>query len=203
MGASELHLDEIGLGKYVNLRITGHFNLTIRIPENRNVQITLLNNTSLFNQTFQNATVQINLRNDREACVLLKSPTVTVDGDAFFHRARLYRNYYKKPLFYDDGTDPFKVIGTAKFKIAYSDGGLAFLEKFSFSGKGFRTRTPELAKPFFTEGEILWVNVLISRSHLLLVVTTFILAMRYFTSKRLKIVIRPGKIVRRAQYEDE
>ena len=57
----------------------------------------------------------------------MKNPTITVEGDTFFGKARIYRSNHSIPLWYDDGTNPLNVAGNITFKIAFSDNGLILL----------------------------------------------------------------------------
>jgi len=191
INASEVRLSKIGLGKYLNIEIIRDFNLAIEIPENNTVKISMWNDGTLLNETFQDSFIQLSFNNNPVASVLVKNPTITTEGDAFFNRARIHRNHYKMPLFYDDGANPFEVIGKTTFKIEYSDNGIIFVDAFIFNGKWFYPTT-EQKQSSFTEMDIPWFNVLTSPLHILLVtlICAFSIAYTYLTLKRVKIRIK-------------
>ena len=166
--ASEVHLSGFSLGRYLNIKIIGDFNLTMKIPKNSTVKMSIWDGTKLLNETLQEATIQLNIKNNYRTPVLVKNPTIITEGDAYFNKARIYRNYYKMPLFYDDGSEPFEVIGKVAFKIEYFDNGIGFVDKFTFNGKWFHPTT-EQKQTSFTEMDVPWFNVLTSPFHVILV----------------------------------
>jgi hypothetical protein len=190
INGSEIYSSGISLGMYSNIKIIGDFSLTMEIPKNNTVKISMREDDTLLNETFQGSIIQLSINNDG-TFVLVKNPTITIDGDAYFGRARIYRNHYKMPLFYNDGTNPFEVIGKTTFKIKYSDNGIIFMDGFIFNGKWFYPTT-EQKQPSFTEMDIPWFNVLTSPFHILLVtvICTFSIAYIYLTLKRVKIRIK-------------
>jgi len=191
INAFEVHLSRIGLGKYLKIEIVGDFRLTMELPKNGIVKMSIWNGTMLLNKTFQEVTIQLNIENNDKSSVSVKNPTITTEGDAFFNRARIYRNHYKMPLFYNDGTNPFEVIGKTTFKIEYSDNGIIFVDGFIFNGKWFYPTT-EQKQSSFTEMDIPWFNILTSPLHILLVtvICAFSIAYTYITLKRVKIRIK-------------
>jgi hypothetical protein len=190
INGSEIYSSGISLGTYSNIKIIGDFSLTIEISKNNTVKISMWGDGTLLNETFQDCVIQLSFKNNHIASVLVKTPTITTEGDTFFNRARIYRNYYNMPLFYDDGTEPFQVIGKTTFKIKYSDNGIIFIENFIFNGKWFYPMT-EQKQPSFTEIDIPWFSVLTSSFHILLVTTMsiFLITYAYLTLKRRKIRI--------------
>lgn len=186
--ASEIHSSGIGLGRYLDIKISGDFSLTIEIPKDSNVEMSIWNGTTLLNEIFQDSTIQLSIKNDHETSVSVKNPTITTEGNAYFSRARVYRNYYEMPLFYNDGSEPFEVIGNVTFRIEYSDNGINFVDNFTFNGKWFYPTT-EQKQPSLTEMDIPWLSVLTSPFHLILV-TTISAVLVYATSRRKKMIER-------------
>jgi len=188
--ASRVYLSESSLGRYLNIRIAGDFNLTVEISRNGTVEMSILNGTTPLNMTFQEGVIQLNFRNN-ETFVLIKNPNITVEGSAYFNRIRAYRNHYKMPLFYDDGSVPLQIIGTVKFKVECSDNGISFIDRLVFNGKWFYPSIGQ--KESFTEKDIPWFNVIASPLNLLLItVIIFFFLMGYALSylKRIKIKVR-------------
>lgn len=174
--ASEVYLSNSGLGTYLNIEVVGDFNLTMEIPKNGLAQMSIWSSSSLLNETFQGSTVQLVIKNNYRTLVLVKNPTIKIEGNVFFNRARIYRNYYKMTLFYDDGSLPFRVIGNTTFNIRYSDNGMSFVDNFAFNGEWSHPLLTENEQTTFTEWSIPWSNVLTSPFHLLLVVIVVILS---------------------------
>ena len=189
INGSEICLSGSGLGKYTNIKIIGDFSLTMEIPKNSTVKM-LMWDGELLDETFQGITVQLSINNDG-TFLLVKNPTITTEGDAYFGRARIYRNYYRMPLFYDDGSTPFEVTGKTAFKIEYSDNGIIFVDGFIFNGKWFYPTT-EQGRPSFTEMDIPWLGVLTSPFHILLatMMFAFLIGYAYLTVKKIKIRIK-------------
>jgi len=174
--ASEVYLSPSGLGTYLNVEVVGDFNLTLEIPKNGLAKMSIWSSSSLLNETFQDNIVQLVIKNNYRTLVLVKNPTIKIEGNVFFNRARIYRNYYKMTLFYDDGTLPFRVIGNTTFNIRYSDNGISFVDNFAFNGEWSHPLLTENEQTTFTEWSIPWSNVLTSPFHLLLVVIVVILS---------------------------
>ncbi len=167
--ASAIQLIGTGIGSYLNVSISGDFNLTMEIPKNSNVNMSMWNGQTLLNETFQDSNIQLSINNGYSTIVSVKNPTVTAEGNAYFSSARIYRSYYKMPLFYDDGSEPFEVIGNVTFEIAQSDNGINFIDNFAFDGKWFYPTTEQTQQPSFTEMDIPWLSVLTSPFHVILV----------------------------------
>jgi hypothetical protein len=185
ISASEVSLSAISLGRYLNIEIVGDFNLTLEIPKNSTVKMSIRNSTTLLDRTFQESTVQVGIKNNYYGTpVLLGTPTIVTEGNAFFNKARIYRNHYKMPLFYNDGSESFEVVGNVTFKIEYSDNCISFVDNFTFNGKWF-CPIAEQKKPQFTEMDIPWFGVLTSPLHMLLATLTCAVLIAY-TYPRLK-----------------
>jgi len=187
---TEVNLHQFGLGSYSNIEI-GDFILEMEIPENSQVKMSIWNSTTLIDETFRAGTVQMNITNIQKTPILVKKPTMTIEGNAFFNGARIYRNYYRAPLWYDDGTKAFEIIGNTSFTIEYSDNGINFVDDLTFNGTWFYPGT-EQEPPSFTEMDIPWFNVLTSPFHILLVtvICTFSITYTYFALKKIKIRIK-------------
>jgi hypothetical protein len=189
--ASAMQLVGTGIGSYLNFGISGDFNLTMEIPKNSNVNMSIWNGQTLLNETFQDSNIQLSIKNGYSTIVSVKNPTVTAEGNAYFSSARIYRNYYKMPLFYDDGSDQFEVIGNVTFKIAQSDNGINFVDNFAFNGKWVNPTTEQTQQPSFTEMDIPWLSVLTSPFHVILVTTmSAVLAIYALLRLKKKIGIR-------------
>jgi hypothetical protein len=176
LNASEVHLSIMSLGRYQNLEVEGDFNLTMEIPRNTIVKMSIRAGSALLNETFKESTIQFSVKNNYKTFVLVKNPTITTDGNAHFNKARIFRNYYKMPLFYNDGSNPFEVTGNTTFYIEYSDNGVIFVSNFTFDGNWFYPTNEQKQKPF-TEMDIPWFSVLTSFFHILLVtmICTFLI----------------------------
>jgi hypothetical protein len=195
--ASAMQLVGKGMGSYLNVSISSDFNLTMEIPKNSNVNMSIWNGQTLLNETFQDSNIQLSIKNGYSTIVSVKNPTVTTEGNAYFSSARIYRSYYKMPLFYDDGSTPFEVIGNTKFTIEYSDNGVSFVDNFSFNGK-WSYPTTEQEQPVFTEMDIPWPSVLTSPFHELLVaiISIVIVSYVYLVFRRRARAKRNGKTER-------
>jgi hypothetical protein len=183
--ASEVHLSESALGTYLNIEVVGDFNLTMEIPKNGLVNVSLSNDTALATETFKESTVQLDIDNSNTIFAFVKNPTIIEQGYAFFNSARIYKNYYKMPLFLYDGSFPFEVIGKIALKIEYSDNGVIFLSDYASNITWFHITT-EQEKSSFTEMDIPWFNVLTSSSHVLLVVMICAFTTFYLILKKMK-----------------
>jgi hypothetical protein len=166
--ASQVYLTKSGLGTYSNLEIIGDFNLTIDNSGNGSVSMSIWYGGSLEREVFNQEVITLGIKSDHNTSILVNSPSIEVDGEAFFGKARIYRNYYKMPLFFDDGDNAFKVTGRTKLRIQYSDKGLSFVDNFSFNGTWFYPKTGQEQESSFTEFEIPWFSVLTSPFHILL-----------------------------------
>jgi hypothetical protein len=184
--ASEVHLSESALGTYLNIEVVGDFNLTMEIPKNGLVNVSLSNDTALATETFKESTVQLDIDNNNTIFALVKNPTIIEQGYAFFNSAKIYKNYYKMPLFLYDGSFPFEVIGKIALKIEYSDNGVIFLSDYVSNITAFHITT-EQEKSSFTEMAIPWFNVLTSSFHILLVVMICTFTTFYLILKKIKI----------------
>jgi len=170
--ASEVHLSKTGLGRYSGIEIAGDFNLTMEIPEDGSVKMLIRNGTALLNGEFQGSTIKLNIKNNNTVFILVKNPTIVVEGSAYFGRARIYRNHYKMPLFYDDGSEPFEVIGNVKLTIEHSDNGVSFVDNFALKGRWFYPSAGQ-KQPSFTEMDIPWPSVFASSLHAILLAIIF------------------------------
>lgn len=181
IGASEVYLHTLGLGSYptIEARI---FTLKIEIPKNGSFSMSILNGNTLLNKTFQEGIVQLNIESSSTVFISVKNPTIAVEGEAFFDKARIYRSYYSTPLWYDDGTNPFKVIGNITFTITYSDNGLSFVDNLRFEGD-LSFPDSETAESVFNELDIPWLSVITSPFHVLLVVIVLVVFVSYFYLK--------------------
>jgi len=187
INASEIRLSGISMGRYLNLEIIGDFNLTMEIPKNSTVEMSMWRGTILLNEAFQESTIQLNIKNNKTS-VSVKNPKIITEGETYFNRARIYRNYYRMPLFYNDGTNPFEVSGRTTFEIEYSDNGISFVDNFAFNGKWFYPATEE-KQPLFNEMDIPWFSVFTSPFHTLLVsmIIAVLIAYTYLTLQRTKM----------------
>jgi len=166
--ASVMRLKCSGTGNYLDVEITGDFNLTIVTGKGGFCNISILQGQKLLNETFQGSNIKLAVKNNSSLAISVKDPTINVaDGTIYFGSARIYRNHYQMPLFYDDGSTPFEIVGNASFKIKCSDNGVNFIDNFTFSGKGFNP----LSQPqsLFTEMSVPWYPVLTSPLHLLMI----------------------------------
>ena len=181
INASEVYLHTLGLGGYprIGLRI---FTLKIEIPKNGSFSMSTLNGNTLLNNTFQEGIIQLNIEAVSKALISVKNPTIAVEGEAFFDKARVYRSYYRMPLWYDDGTNAFKVIGNTTFTIAYSDNGLSFVDSLRFEGDLSFPDT-ETAGSTFNEFDVPWLSVITSPFHILLVAIVLVVFVYYFYIK--------------------
>lgn len=192
ISTSEANLATINFGKYSDILLQD-FNLTIEVPKNDLIMISILQDGKLLNQTFQNALIQLNIFDSDVNSIMVKNPMFYVDGTTYFDRARLFQNYYKMPLYYNDGTNPFEITGSTQFKIEYSDNGLFFIDHFTFDGKYYYPST-ETTHSSINELSIPWTRVLLSPYHAILFVMVFLPLIAYIvlSSKKLKIKIRRG-----------
>jgi hypothetical protein len=187
INASKISLSGSVLGRYSNVRVIGDFNLTMEISESGAVRMSILNGTALLNETFGESTIQLNIKNNYGTFVLLKNPIITIEGDAFFGSARIYRSQYKMPLWYDDGTKAFEVIGNTTFRIIYADKSINFVDDFAFNGKWLYPSIEQ--QPSFNEMNIPWFSVLTSPLHVSLVIIIFVVLF-YATLRHKNMVIR-------------
>jgi hypothetical protein len=136
--ASNVQLvNEIGIDHYSNIKINGNFNVTMQIPKNVEINVTILEgeNNSV-TESFTDSVITFYLINSCSSVVLVKSPTISLnDGTASFGLAEVYRNHYEMPLYYDDGSSPFQIVGNVTFTIEYCDNNVSFLSNFDFNGK--------------------------------------------------------------------
>jgi hypothetical protein len=130
-------VNEIGIDHYSNIKINGNFNVTMQIPKNVEINVTILEgeNNSV-TESFTDSVITFYLINSCSSVVLVKSPTISLnDGTASFGLAEVYRNHYEMPLYYDDGSSPFQIVGNVTFTIEYCDNNVSFLSNFDFNGK--------------------------------------------------------------------
>lgn len=196
--ALEMQLAGSGIGKYLNLEIMDDFNLTVTIPKNKNFTIELWNGNTLLNKKFSNCTIILNFAIDHKTSILVKNPKITIDGIAYFNRARIYRNSYEMPLFYNDGSNPFEVVGTTTFDIKYSDNGVSFIDNFDFNGTWTYPSIGETLQPSFTELDIPWLNVLISPFHIVLItiISSMLLVYAFLCPRKtIRIKLKRGKFL--------
>ena len=176
-------LKEESLPFYSRIEVRGPFNLTVEVPREAYLKLVINNYTKDITNT--NITFIVV---DNRSEIITRTPAIDVYGRAYFYRARIFRNHYKMPLFYDDGTKPFEVKGRTSFNIIHSDNGIIFIRNFSLAGNW---SYPEQTKPSLTEMDIPWSRVLLSPCHLLLLLACFYFLLRLSGIKiRVKIYIR-------------
>ena len=175
--ASEVNLHTLGLGVYPSIE-TRNFILKIEIPKNSSINISIFNDNTLLNKTFQEGAVKLVIETASAAFISVKNPTITVEGDAFFDQARIYRSDHSMPLWYDDGTKPFNVHGNITFTITHSDNGLNFVDNLLFEGDLSLPGT-DAGEPVFNELDIPWLTVITSPFHALLVTIILVILVSY------------------------
>jgi hypothetical protein len=115
--ASKLNLLEVGSGGYLMLTIVGAFDITMKIPKNDLVTISLVINGSSIDKILNDDLIRLHFKDDSKISLFVKRPTITVNGSVFFENARIYRSNYSMPLFYDDGSASFNATGNVSFTL--------------------------------------------------------------------------------------
>lgn len=167
ISASEVNLHTLSLGGYPTIEVQ-NFVLEIEIPENGLLNLSILNGKTLLNKEFQEGAVQLNIESFSCASISVKKPIIAVEGEAYFDKARIFRSNYSMPLWYDDGTNPFEVIGNITFTVTYADNGLSFIDNLEFEGD-LSFSGSQKAETLFNEFDIPWLIVITSPLHISLV----------------------------------
>jgi hypothetical protein len=185
--ASELDLQaSSGTGSYLNVELAGDFNLTLEIPQTSTAKITIQNSTTALNEELQDSIVKFDFKNVNSISLSLKNPIITAEGKAYFSEARIYRNQYRMPLFYDDGSKPFEVIGTVSFNIVCSDADINFVSNSAFNGRVFYPSTEQEYQSQLTEFNIPWLEILVSPLQEILIASFVVILIGYFVFRRRK-----------------
>jgi len=160
ISATEARFGRNITGPYLDMNILGDFNLTMEIPQGGAVNLTIQNN-GLRNETFAGDKVVITFADDPEQALHVRDPSIDVNGLTFFNKARIYRSNYSAPLWYDDGTKSFEIIGNTRFVVEYADNGVYFLSSCNFNGTWSHPSSGEIS-PSLIEYNIPWAKVLTS-----------------------------------------